>query len=186
MLNARKTARAPVLMARAWVRTPSIERTGAFRALYEAARSAVANSLCLGSGSTAKTQVRLCIRRLSVVAGTAHVRWLWQPASICWAAVIPVIATDAGRALGPMLPASARERWPFFVVRDSCHAALLDQPGLPLIASGRWTSGSRRHPRPLRLAIGRHFIDVVGAGPCHVWVLLPARKSVGRTAPSHP
>ncbi len=111
-------------MAGAWVRTPSIERTGAFRALYEAARSAVANSLCLGSDSTAKTQVRLCIRRLSVVAGTAHVRWLWQPASICWAAVIPVIATDAGRALGPMLPASARERWPFFVVRDSCHAAL--------------------------------------------------------------
>ena len=28
-----------------------------------------------------------------------------------------------------MLPASAREHWPFFELRGSCHAALSDQPG---------------------------------------------------------
>ena len=33
-----------------------------------------------------------------------------------------------------MLPSSARELWPFCVLRDSCHAALPDQPGLPPIA----------------------------------------------------
>jgi hypothetical protein len=38
--------------------------------------------------------------------------------------VLPVTAADAGRALGPMLPSSARELWPFCVLRDSCHAAV--------------------------------------------------------------
>jgi len=65
----------------------------------------------------AKTLVRPSIRRLSVVAGTARARWLWQLAMACWTDVLTIIAADAGRSLGPMLPASARERWPFFVVR---------------------------------------------------------------------
>ena len=73
-------------------------------------------------------------------------------AAVCLAEVLPVTAADAGRALGPMLPSSARERWPFCVLRDSCHAALPDQPGSPSIGSGRWTGGSRRHPLLIRLA----------------------------------
>ena len=95
------------------------------------ARSALADAACLGSGSATRTLVRACIGRLSVVAGTAHARWCSPFAAVCWAEVLPVIAADAGRALGPMLPSSARERWPFCVLRDSCHAALPDQPGLP-------------------------------------------------------
>ncbi len=125
--NARKTATAPVLMTAGWVRAPSMGRTGATRALCEAARSAAADSLCLGSGSTAKTLVRPCIRRLSVVAGTARARCLRQLAAVRWAEVLPITTTKAGRALGPMLPASARERWPYCVLRDSCHSALPDQ-----------------------------------------------------------
>ena len=125
--NARKTARAPVLMVEAWVQAPSIGRTGVPGGLCEAARTAAADSLCLGSGSTAKTLVRPCIRRLSVVAGTARARCLRQLAAVRWAEVIPITTTKAGRALGPMLPASARERWPYCVLRDSCHAALPDQ-----------------------------------------------------------
>ena len=52
-----------------------------------------------------------------------------------------------------MRPSSARERWPFCVLRDSCHAALPDQPGSPSIGSGRWTGGSRHRPRLIRLVL---------------------------------
>ena len=181
-----ETAAAPVLMTQACFRAPSIERMVASRALCEASRSAAADSPRLGSGSVAKTLVRPCIRRLSVVAGTARTRWLWQLAAACWAAVLTAMFAEAGRALGPMLTASAREHWPSFVVRDSCHTALPDQPGLPQIASGHWTGDSRRHSRPIRLVTDGYCIDVAGARPCHVSMLLPARKSVAQTAVQRP
>ena len=155
------------------------------RPVCEAARSAAADSPCLGSGSAAKTLVQPCIGRLSVVAGTAGARWLRQLAAVCWAEVLPATATEADRALGPMLPASARERWPFCVVRDSCHAALPDQPGLPPIGSGRRTGGSRRRPYPLRLAAGGHCMDAAGAGPSCMGVSLSNRKSVAQTRLCH-
>ena len=181
VLNARKTARDPVLMAKAWVRTHSIGRTGPHRPACEAATSATADAACLGCGNAARTVVRVCIGRLSVVAGTAHARWCSPSAAVCWAEVLPVITADAGRALGPMLPSSARERWPFCVLRDSCHAALPDQPGSPSIGSGRWTGGSRHHPRLVRLANDRHFMDAVGAWPCCVGMSLSNRKSAAQT-----
>ena len=118
-LKLTKTARAPVLMPGAWARTPLIGKMGASRALREAARSAAADSLCLASGGTANTLICPCVGRLSMVAGTARARWLWQPAAASGADVLLSIAADAGRSLGPMLPSSARERWPFFVARDS-------------------------------------------------------------------
>eukprot|EP01043_Picozoa_sp_COSAG02_P029628 COSAG02_NODE_1853_length_10660_cov_23.960231_6_plen_217_part_00 len=111
-------------MTQAYFRAPSIGRMWSPRTLCEAARSAAADFPCLGSGSTAKTLVRPCFRRLSVAGGTARARWLWQLAAVCWAAMLPGMGVEAGRALGPMLPTSARERWPFFPARGSCHAAL--------------------------------------------------------------
>ena len=150
--HARKTAKAPALMAEAWVRTPSITRTGMPRPVCEAARSAAADSPCLGSGSATKTLAHACIGRLYVVAGAARARWMWQLAAVCWAEMLPIATAEADRGLGPMLPSSARELWPFCVLRDSCHAAVPDQPGLPPIGSGRRTGGSRRRPRLSRLA----------------------------------
>jgi hypothetical protein len=91
----------------------------------EVARSAAADSPCLGSGSGTKTQVHACIGRLSAVAGTARARWLWQLAAVCWAEVLRATTDEADRGLGPMLPPSACELWPFCVLRDSCHAALI-------------------------------------------------------------
>ena len=148
--HARKTAKAPVLMAEAWSRTPSIGRTGMLRPVCEAARSAAAGSPCLGSGKATKILVQPCIGGLSVAAGTARARWVWQLATVCWAEVLPTTTSEADRGLGPMPPSSARELWPFCVLRDSCHAALPDPPGLPPIGSGRRTGGSRHHPYPLR------------------------------------
>ena len=101
------------------------------RPVCEAARSAAADSPCLGSGSATKTLVRLCIGRLSVVAGTARARWLRQLAGACWAEVLPTTIAEADRVLGPMLPSSAQELWPFFVLRNPCPAAPPDEPGLP-------------------------------------------------------
>eukprot|EP01043_Picozoa_sp_COSAG02_P012801 COSAG02_NODE_502_length_21039_cov_62.499045_10_plen_209_part_00 len=126
-----------------------------------------------------------CIGRLSAAVGTGRARCLWKAAAVCWAEVLPVIAADVGRALGPMLPSSARERWPFCVLRDSCHAALPDQPGLPSIGSGRRTGGSRRRPRLPRLATGGQFMDDVGAWPCCVGMSLSNRKPAAQTALSH-
>jgi hypothetical protein len=123
------------------------------RAVYEAVRSAAADSSCFGSGSAAKTLVRACIGRLFVVAGTARARWLRQLAAVCWAEMLPFTTNEAGRALGPMLPASGWEPWPFCVLRDSCHAAVPDQPGSPSIGSGRWTGGSRRRQRLVKIAL---------------------------------
>ncbi len=140
-------------MAGAWVRAPSIGRIAPFRALRAATTSAVADVARLGCGSAARIMLRLCIGRLSLVAGTARARWCSPFAAVCWAPVLPVKASEAGRALGPMLPASERERWPVRVLRGSCHAALPDRPGLPPNGSGRWTGGSRRRPRLLRLAV---------------------------------
>ena len=154
----RKTVAVAVLAAELWVRTPSIGRTGMSIPVDEVARSAAADSACLGSGSTSRHRFTACIGRLSVVADTGCARRLWQLATVCWAEVLPVTAAEAGRALGPMLPASAREPCPFCVVRDSCHAAVPDQPGLPSIGSGRRTGRSRccarlrtQRPRPLPL-----------------------------------
>ncbi len=131
-----------------------IGRMVPFRALCEATTPATADVACLGCGSAARIVVRLCIGRASVVAGTARARWCSPFAAVCWAEVLPVTAVEAGRALGPMFPASARERWPLRVLRDTNHAALPDRPGLPPNGSGRQTGGSRRHQRLLRLAIG--------------------------------
>ena len=107
--HARKTAKALVLMAEAWTRTPSIARTGMPRPVCEAARSAAADAPCLGDGSATKTLVHPGIGRVSVVAGTARARWLRQLATVCWAEVLPATTAEADRALGPMLPPSARE-----------------------------------------------------------------------------
>jgi hypothetical protein len=152
-LKPTKTATAPVLMTQACFRAPSIGRTGVSRALCEAARSAVADSSCLGSGSAAKTLVRPCIGRLSVAAGTARARWLWQLAAACRAAVLLDMTAKAGKALGPMLPASARECWPFFVVLGSCHAALQGRPRFAVNRLGTpdwWLSPPPTAPRACR------------------------------------
>ena len=120
------------------------------RPVCEAARSAAADSPCLGGGSATKTLVHPCIGRLSVVAGTARARWLWQLAAVCWADVLPVTTTEAGRGLGPMLPSSARELWPFCVLRDSCHAAKLDKPRFAVNWLGMlcwWLSPPPAHPQ---------------------------------------
>ena len=122
-----------------------------------------------------------CIGRLSAAVGTGRARCLWKAAAVCWAEVLPVIAADAGRALGPMLPSSARERWPFCVLRDSCHAALLDQPGLPSNGSGRWTGGSRRRPRARRLTTDYHCFNTVGVRLCYVGSPLSDREKVVQT-----
>ena len=81
--HARKTAKAHVLMAEAWARTPSIGRTGMLTPVCEAARVAPADAACLGSGSAARTLVHPCIGRLSVAGGTARARWLQQLAAVC-------------------------------------------------------------------------------------------------------
>jgi hypothetical protein len=174
-----------MLMAEAWARTPSIGRTGMPRPVCEAARSAAPDSLCLGSGSAAITLVHAFIGGLSVAAGTAHARWLRQIATVCSAEVLPATITEASRALGPILPSSARERWPFCVLHDSCHAAPLDQPGLPPIGSGRRTGGSRRHPHPVILVANGHCVGAGGAGSCCMGVSPSNRKSVARTTLSH-
>ena len=151
------------------------------RPVCEAARSAAADSPCLGSGSATKTLARACIGRLCVVAGTARARWCSPCAVVCWAEALPVTAAEAGRALGPMLPASARERWPFCVLRDSCHAALPDQPGLPQNGSGRWTGGPRRRPRALRLTTDDRCVDTAGVWPCCVGAPLSDRAGRSQT-----
>ena len=74
------------------------------------ARSAPADAACLGSGSATKTLVHRCIGRLSVAGGTARARWLRQLATAACATVLPATTVEADRALGPMLPSSARER----------------------------------------------------------------------------
>ena len=99
------------------------------RPVCEAARSAAPDAPYLGSGSATKTLAHACIGRLSVVAGAARARWMWQLAAVCWAEMLPIATAEADRGLGPMLPSSARELWPFCVLRDSWHAALPDEPG---------------------------------------------------------
>ena len=111
-----------------------------------------------------------CIGRLSAVVGTGRARCLWKVVAVCWANALPITASEADRALGPMLPTSAWEPWPFCVVRESCHAAMPDQPGLPSIGSGRRTGGSRRRPRLPRLATDCYCIDPAAARPCCVAV----------------
>ena len=130
-LKRTKTATTPVTLPKAYIRALSIRRTGAFGALREAAISPAADSPCLGGGGAAKILVRPCVRRLSMIGGPGRARCLRQLAVACCAETLTVIATEGGRALGPMLLPSAWEHWQFFVLRDSCHAAVLDQPGLP-------------------------------------------------------
>ena len=85
----------------------------------EATRSAAADSACLGSGSTARHRFTGCIGRLSTVVGTGRDRCLWHVVAVCWAEGLFTIVSEPGRALEPMVPASARELWPFCVLRDS-------------------------------------------------------------------
>ena len=61
-----------------------------------------------------------------MAAEITRARCLWWLAVVFRAAVLTTLVAETGRVLGPMVPASARERWPYFVVRDSCHAALRD------------------------------------------------------------
>ena len=71
---------------------------------------------CLGSGSDAKSLARACIGRPLEPAGTGRPRWLWRLAGSSCAEMLPITAAEAGKALGPMLPASAREHWPSCVL----------------------------------------------------------------------
>ena len=93
-----------MLVAEAWVRTPSIVRTETLRPIDVATRSAAPDSPCLGSGSTAKALVSTCIGRLSVMAGTGFARYLGQIIVVCWGGTLPTIVSEVGRALEPMLP----------------------------------------------------------------------------------
>jgi hypothetical protein len=99
--------------------------------------------------------------------------------------MILVTTAEAGRALGPMLPASARERWPFFVLNDSCLAALPDQPGLPWFGSVRWNGGSHHHASPHRLTTDSYDVGTDGASLCCAGVPLSTLKQVAQTARSH-
>ena len=121
----------------------------------------------------------------SVVAGTARARRCSPFAAVCWAEVLPVTVTETGRALGPMLPSSAWELWPFCVLRDSCQAAVPDQPGLPSTSSGRRTGGSRHRPRLIKLANDYYRMDAAAAWPCCVGMSLSNRKSAAQTALLH-
>ena len=118
-LKRTQTGRAPMLMVGAWVRAPSIGRSKPPGAVCLAVRSAAAYAACLVSGSAAKSLVHACIGRLSEPAGTGRARWLRRLAGICCAEMLPITAAEAGRALGPMLPSSARELWPFSVLRGA-------------------------------------------------------------------
>ena len=151
----------------------------------EAARSAEADSACLGSGSTARHRFTACIGRLSASLGTGRVRCMWKTVAVCWANALPVIAFEAGRELRPMLPTSAWEPWPFCVVRESCHTAEPDQQGLPSIGLGRRNVGSRRRPHLPRLATDCCFIDPAVAWPCCAAVFQSNRKSAAQMATMH-
>ena len=151
----------------------------------EAARSATADSACLDSGSTTRHRFTTCIGRLSAVVGTGRARCLWKAVAVCWADALPVTASEADRALRPMLPSSEWEPWPFCVVRESCPAAVPDQPGLPSIGSGRRTGGSRRRPRLPRLATDYYYIDPAAARPCCVAVFQSKFKSAAQMATMH-
>ena len=83
VLNAGKTAKAPVLMAEAWIRTPSIEKIGMSRPNHEAGRSPAADSPCLGSGNTTKNWSTACIEHLSAAVETGHARCLLQLVAMC-------------------------------------------------------------------------------------------------------
>ena len=67
----------------------------------------------------------------------------------------------------------------------SCHAAMLDQPGLPSIGSGRRTGGSRRRPHLPDLPLTVYCIDPAAARPCCVAVFQSNRKSAAQTATMH-
>ena len=86
------------------------------------------DTACLGSGSASQNWFATCIGRLSVAAGTGPTNQLWQAVVACRAETLCTSSVDEGRALGPMRSVSARERWPFSVLRDSCFGALPDQP----------------------------------------------------------
>jgi hypothetical protein len=116
-LKRRKTSRAPMLMVKAWVRAPSIRRSEPPGDVCLAARSAAACAPCLGSGSASKSLAHACIGRPLELAGTGCPRWLWWLAGSCCAEMLPITAAEAGKALGPMLPASAWEHWPSCVLR---------------------------------------------------------------------
>ena len=85
----------------------------------EAARSAAADSACLGSGSTTRHRFTACIGRLSAAVGTGRARCLWKAVAVCWADALHTTASEADRALRPMLPTSAWDPWPFCVCLDT-------------------------------------------------------------------
>ena len=118
-LKRRETGRARAVMPGAQVRAPSIERLGLSGALCSATGSTAAYVACLGCGSATKTPVHSRIDASRWWLKTVHARGLWQPATVCWAEKLPAVHDDSGRALGSMLSTSAKEHWPFFVLRDS-------------------------------------------------------------------
>jgi len=118
-LKRRETGSARAVMPGAQVRAPSIERLGLSGALCSATGSTAAYVACLGCGSATKTPVHSRIDASRWWLKTVHARGLWQPATVCWAEKLPAVHDDSDRALGSMLSTSAKEHWPFFVLRDS-------------------------------------------------------------------
>ena len=88
-----------------------------------------------------------------------------------------------------MLPATARERWPFFVLRDSCHAAQPDQPVFAanwLGTLGWWLSPPHTWPLhrsggcraiPHGCGIGRRYVRVLPPTMCSNSEVGPGRRT---------
>ena len=93
---------------------PRARPAGRPRSVLRASAAAVPRERGLGGAADASPWA----------AGAGHARRLWQLAVACWAEALHSTAAKRGRALGPMLPASARGRCPFCVLRAPCHAAL--------------------------------------------------------------
>ena len=139
------------------------------------------DTACLGIGSASQNWFATCIGRLSVAAGTGPTNQLWQAAVACRAETLCTTSIEQGRALGPMHPVSARERWPFCVLRDSCLGAVPDQPEVAAYGLGTLKWWRSPPPTPLKHASNEPPVDSAGAGPCHVGVPLSDRNSVAQT-----
>ena len=120
-----------MLMVGARVQAPSIGRLESCGAVCVPARSAAAYVACLGRGSARKTLVASASNHSSAAVRSRLELAVGGGAGGCCTEMLPGTYVEADRAFGPILPPSARERWSFFVLRDSCHAALQDEPSLP-------------------------------------------------------
>ena len=183
--HARKTAKAPVLMAEAWARTPSIARTGMPRPVCEAARSAAADSPYLGSGSATKhwftraSDASPWWLRLPALAGCGSL-----PRSVGLRCSPPQSSRQTGGSdLCSFHQHASSGHSACFVIRVTqlCRISQV----LPPIGSKRRTGSSCHHPYPLKLAADGHCMDATDAGPCCMGVSLSNRKSGGaRPSPS--